>query len=447
MSNISQLNQVHVPSALKRDQQTTNDMIVMKKNIQITAISGSNFKQGDVMESQIQSSNPFLVKNVRVVGDLSFDGTYTGAPKLQMGIHSTVKNFEVSYNTQQLVNLSRNADLVAEVNKRSNYTQEEKSWRDVQELENVEIKKTGVGKNSFVMNLDVYGLDVGYLMPTGTGNKCTIRLTFNDLMNAVFYGPLDTVGDPAVARVLTGFTLTNCYLICDQYVLTAAADGIIKNALTTPAGAEYPFLSYDVHNQKMQQAVNQNYLVPQSYRNVVSNWYIPYPDLARVANASGITTSRTLDLLKFDGIVAGANVPEKVVIEFSGGDPVNINSSVGQTGLVQHLQSLINVSKKDLNDRVSGYGWSSLYVDKIRNSAGALVDNPSRGTGIFAANFLKSDEKYAYIVNSGVNGWLSNGQCDVRFNLPTAAVAGDFITIIQFTRILKVSSNGTSRMQ
>lgn len=430
MSNVASLNQIHVPDALKREQQKTNDMIVRKKSVQVTAISGNTFNAGDVIEVQIQSSTPFLVKSLKLMGKIKLSGDYDGNAKLHDGIHSIVKQVEISYNTQQIVNLNKDASFVSYVHKRSKYTQEEQTYRNVQELVGVNVPLTGDAPADFVMCLDAFGLDVPYLLPTGSGNKLTVRLTLHDIMALVFNGT-EAVAPPApdTRPIVTGFNLSECYLVCDQYTLTASADSIIKSALTSDAGAEYPMLAYDVHEQKLTESTNQNYLVPESYRNIVSNYFLPVP--AITANGSLISTDNI-----FNGLNFGAgNIPQKVVVEFSGADPVNINGPSGQSGRAQHLQSLVNVSKVDLNDRVSGYGWGQTYA--------ANAD-----LGVFAGNFLKSDEKHAYIMNSGYNGYLSNAQCTVRFTLGNAPAAnGNLLTIMQFTRVLKVSRAGTARMQ
>jgi len=424
MSNVASLNQIHVPDALRREQQKTNDMIVRKKSVQITAISGNTFNAGDVIEVQIQSSRPFLAQSLKLMGKIKLAGTYTGvASKLIDGIHSTVEQAEISYNTQQIVNLNKDASLVAFVHKRSNRTQEEETYKGYEELENQSMPISTGNPVDFVMGLDAFGLDVPYLIPTGNGNKMTVRLTLSTNMGKVFWGAVDGT------NTITGFTLSDCYLVCDQYTLTASADSIIKSALTSDAGAEYPMLSYAVHSQKLTESTNQNYLVPESYRNVVSNYFIARP--AQNLNASGITTTNPLAAYGYGvGIV-----PEKVVVEFSGADPVNINGPNGQSGRRQHLQSLVNVSKRHLMDRVSGYGWGVYYANNANFN-------------VFAANFLKSDEKHAYIMNSGYNGYNSNGQANIAFTVSTAPPAnGEFISILQFTRILSVSRAGTSRKQ
>lgn len=425
--NVAELNQIHVPDALKREQQKTNDMIVRKKSVQVTAISGSEFSNGQVFEAQVQSSAPFLLKSLKLVGKIKLKGDYsTATAKLQEDIHSIVEQVDISYNTQQLVNINKNAALVAYVHKRSNYTQEEKTYRDLQELAGVNMPLEGGAPLDFVMGLDVYGLDQGYLLPTGSGSKLSVRLTFASNVGNVFWGAADA------AKKVTGFDLSDCYLVCDQYTLTASADSIIKSALTSDPGAEYPMLAYDLHEQNLPVSTTQNLLVPQSYRNVVSNYFLPLAAQEVPAEPGIPAASRFLNL-KFGNGADG--VPQKAVIEFSGSDSVSINGAVGQSGRMQALQSLINVSKKELNDRVSGYGWGKAY-------------ETNANIGVFAGSFLKSDEKHAYIMNSGFNGYLSNGQLNCRFTLgANPAANGYFITIMQFTRILKVSSKGTERLQ
>lgn len=422
MANVSALSEIHVPDALKVARQKFSDMVAGKKNIQVTAISGSVFNNGDVFEAQVQNSLPGLLSSLRLMGKIEQLGTYTNALRLQDGMRSVISQVQIAYNTRSLVNINNDAQIVAIVDHNSNESQEERVYENELQLVSTDLPAVGTSVD-FALPLKYWGLREDYLLPTGNGNKLSVRITLENDLKKVFFGTQDA------GNAVTGYRLSGLYLTGDFYQLRPEALATVNKGLRSSSGISYPMFSYDVVSQSLPQATTQNLLVSEQYRNVVSNYFVPYPEIG--TNTSGIPTANPMVGLKW---TAQNDYPEKMTVEFSGDEPRNLNGSVGQSGKAQALLSVLNASKKNLQDNSSGYGWSQAYANA--------------GYGVVATSFLKSHEQDAAIVNSGSDALKSNGQLTSRFTLANAPPANSQIkTVIKFTRVANISETGVEVLE
>ena len=426
MSKVSSL-ESHIPPTLMASVQKSNDMVQSRATALITATGGESYSAGSTAEFKVQSGAPLLIKSVGLTGNIKAVGAYnTTGLRLQDGVRSCVSSINVMVANKQLVNLNADAQLVPLVFQNSEYSYED--YYEANQLclgtNGAVVPLAGGTAKQFYLPLREYGLDINKLLQTGNGRALTVKVQFENDMKKVFWGAADGT------NLAKGFTITNLKLSVEYYTLYPAAQKALMDGLLHQS-VDYYTYAYNVQNVTLPATTSVDVHFNTAYRDIAAVYFIP--KLAVTTNDSGIPTLNPLDAnLKWNGAVATAtagSIPDRLLCNFPGLNPANINGTDGQSGVIDRNRSLQAVSKHSPSDRQSGYGWGQYVAANTQ-------------TGVLAVNFLKTDTKSPEIMGGGANGYAASSQLNLKLNLDAATVAGmQLFAVSQFVRRLRVSAN------
>lgn len=109
---------VHTPSFLKTSVKE-NNMILAKENREMTALSGSS-GYGSAkpdFECEVRSSDILDGSSLQLRGLIQAQGTYTKAVNFNGSAYSLVDQITIEYNGQPVLNLTQDADYIAQMNR------------------------------------------------------------------------------------------------------------------------------------------------------------------------------------------------------------------------------------------------------------------------------------------------------------------------------------------
>ena len=426
MANSQVTNTNYVAEALVRKSQKQNDMVVKKVYRNVELVGGSTYNQGAFLSGTIQSSQPHVLSSISLVANLKLAG-YTGTDvKFLSSACDLFSTVSVDFNGYKMVDIPSKAGLVAYVNRNCNRSQERFESDKIQLLSDVDL--SGNGTYPIQIPLSVFGLDCTYLLPTGSNGKQKVEINLNSKINEIF-----SSANPGSASTLS-YSLENASLLVEYYELSVGASSILRNSVNSANGLSYPLFSYWVTDAPLDQSTTQTKTVSENFQNITANYLLPMNGGygATVANGNTCATDGYKELIKWN---TAGEIPSQFKGGFIGMESRNLGSSTGQSGRPLALQSLINCSKKNMTDMISGYGWARDYTS-------------SSNFGAIGLSFMRADEKLPELLQSGTNGQLSNGSMQVEINLDTAPSAlSKMYCVVEFTRVVTISAKGNTEMK
>ena len=413
----------HVVQGLVKPKQKINSMTEFKRSEEVISISGRdgfgpNKRQ---VEFDIQSADPFLVKSVRLAGTITRTGGAGLTDVVLNGSAATlVEQIYADYQGERIVNINANGGHIADLAFKTMASYEQYEM-ETQTLLRGKTLANGVA-NSFSIPLSLFGLDIPYFMPTSGGARMKIRITLAGVRNLLVGTGTATSG--------VDYSLNDLRLVCDFYRLTSDASQVLTSAVSSATGLSYPMHSW-VQDIQPLSGTNQNLLVPMTYRNVTNVFHLPVVQGTLVTDGN-IINAQTVGSYKYNA-ASNEDYAKNYRVQFTGSEYFNQNSQVGESNGADHFVGLMKAARRDLFSKSYGHGMS--------------VGWNTANYQILGASLLKGDDNDPHVVDSGYNGYVSNGQLKVELQTPDLGINGyQLLTVGQITRVLSIE-RGSVKVQ
>lgn len=408
--NMEVLNkETHTPAMLKMATKE-NNIILSKENRSAVALSGTSGFGSNKTELQVDLASSQVIDgtSLQLRGSLQVAGDYTNALRFNGDAYSLISQISIDYNGQSILNLTQDADYVANLNRTLHEGANEARVQDFMALKDVSLNNNG--PHDFCLDLSKYGSKLSYYLITGSVGKLKIRISFQRDLARLFHGAEQT------GTSVTGYSIDNCEVCADYLSFDSKVyDGMVKT-MRGPSGIQMPTHTFIVQrNEMLPGNTNHNIQGSFQYRNVVSVYYMPV-ETSITANASGISNTDIIGNLTY----AGNKFPTDQRIRFSGLNYVNQNGNLGESTPSQHLTGILKSVRTypDSND------VAYKLVDKYRNSY-----------QVTGASFVRGDNLVS-ITNSGVIGFTARGILENSFTTSQSQTGKSLIQIGVVTSVV-----------
>lgn len=396
-------------------------MVLSKENREITALSGqAGFGSAKPdFECDIRSADVLDGSSLQLRGTVQATGSYTKSVYFNGSAYSMIDQITIEYNGQPVLNLTSDADYVAQMNRvlHSSYTQFEND--DVLALASKDVKQAPL---SFVLDLSKYGSALKYFLITSPVASLKVRIHFQTDLARVFYAN----GGADGANVVSGYTLNNLRLCGDFMKFESSAQSALIKRLQSPTGMKMVCHSFiPQRNQLIPTALNHRIQGSYQYRNLVSAFYLPVPTTI-TTKVAGIAENDIISIIRYNE----SNYPLNMRVRLSGMNYVNQN---GTSGCSQKMEHLTGVMK------------SALRTPEENNTARELFDGYLADSyQITGVSFVRGNDNLVAITNSGANGFASRGILETEFDTASAQANITLLTIGVVSTVVSVENGQVS---
>jgi len=405
----------HTPSFLASAVKE-NNMILSKENREIVALSGRDGfgSNKPTFEADIESADVLDFTSLQLRGLFNVLGDYSGALKLKASAYSLIEQIDIEINGQPVLELHQDSPHVAQLNRNFSESVDEYDIDALQALEGVALQDRAA--RSFSLDLSRYGSKLEYYMITGSVSKLKIRIRFQSQTEQMLFG---AVTDPVTA--VSGYVLNDLRLTADFMTFQADAYQAIIKRMRSPRGIKMACHTFVPSRNALQPtALTHRVQGSYQYRNVISVFYLPVATTV-TRNSANISTVDDVSNLKY---VAG-NYPLRQRIRYAGGDYVNQNASGGCSNKMEHYSGVLKSSLVTPNQRTTAHGLTKKYsTDDYQVTAG---------------NWLRGNDNFVSITNSGINGFASRGILEVEFDTANAQPGITLLTVAMITLVVEAS--------
>lgn len=405
----------HTPAMLKTATKE-NNMILSKENRASVALSGRDGfgSSKDELEVDIQSAQVLDGSSLQLRGTFTAENKdgYSKTLKFNGSAYSLVEQITIEYNGQAIVNLNQDADYIANMNRKLYEGRDESNIQDFMSLKDVDVK---TGSHSFCLDLSKYGSKLNYFIATGSIAKLKVRIRFQRDLARLLHGAVDGT------KKITGYELKGVEIAGDFMTFQPDAYKAMIKQMESPSGVKMSTHRFiPQRSQLIPQQTNHIVQGTYQYRNVVSIFYLPVKT-SITANASGISDTDVIDILKYEGGV----FPKNQRVRFSGLNYVNQNGSSGETNVPDHLTGVLKAVKEypDTND--VGFTLVQDYKDNYQ---------------ITGASFVRGNDNLVSITNSGQSGFSARGLLENEFETEEKQPATTLLQVGVITSVLSVAS-------
>ena len=413
----------HVPSYLKKMSVKENNMILSTTNRELTAISGnsgygSNGKQG--FEVEIRSAEVLDGSSLQLRGKVKVNHTDFTQPVLfNSSAYSLVEQITADINGQNVLLLNQDAEHIAHMNRtlHSSFTQFEND--DVLALAGQDIRT----EQSFVLDLSKYGSDLEYYLISAPVLTMKLKIHFHKDLAKVFHRGGDTVATGTV----DSYEINNLRLTGDFCDFNNDAKNSLIKQYQSPTGVKMVTHSFIPQRNPLQATTNHRIQGSYQYRNLVLARYLPVPTSILPADKEG-GISKTDIVANVN--LTGGSLPQNMRVRMDGMNYVNENGSSGCSNKMEHLAGMLKSCLRTPSENNTGYMLCQGY--KSGNY---------QPTGV---SFVRGNDNFKDITNSGVNGFYSRGALETEFDTLSNQVNKTLLTVGVVTTTVSIENGQVS---
>ena len=413
----------HVPKYLNAAVKE-NNMIVSTTNEAMTSISGKNGFGTDKAEFEVEINKADILdgSSLQLKGKIKVNGDINKRVYFNSNAYSLPEQMSIEINGQNVLLLNQDCDHVSKLDRtlHSSFTQYYNT--DVMALAGQDLKT----EQSFVLDLSKYGSALKYFIVTSPVLTMKVKIRFQQNLAKLFY-----VGETgAVTGSVTGYTIDDLRLTADFSNFKAEAKESQIKKYQSPTGIKMTTHSYIPQRAQLFPTTNHRIQGSFQYRNLVSAYYVPVLTTIGTDDKEG-GISRT-DIVSNVGFEGGA-LPKNMRVRMDGSNYVNQNGTAGVSNKMEHLTGALKAAFRTPEENNVGYHLCKGYKE-----------NRYQPTGV---SFVRGNDNYKEITNSGVNGFYARGALITEFDTTANQTNRSLLTIGVVTTTVSIENGQVSVVQ
>ena len=413
----------HVPKYLNTAVKE-NNMIVSTTNEEMTALSGRNGFGTDKAEFEVEINKADILdgSSLQLKGKILVEGDINKEVFFNSNGYSLPEQLSIDINGQNVLLLNQDCDHVSKLDRTLHSSFTQYSNTDVMALAGQDLTT----ERSFVLDLSKYGSALKYFIVTSPVLTMKVKIRFQQNLAKLFH-----VGDVVgVTGSVTKYTLNDLRLTADFSNFKAEAKESQIKKYQSPTGIKMTTHSYIPQRAQLFPTTNHRIQGSFQYRNLVSAYYVPVLTTIGADDKEG-GISRT-DIVSNVGFEGGA-LPKNMRVRMDGSNYVNQNGTAGVSNKMEHLTGALKSALRTPEEDNVGYHLCEGYRDGTYQPTGV--------------SFVRGNDNYKEITNSGVNGFFSRGALMTEFDTDANQTNRSLLTIGVITTTVSIENGQVKVVQ
>lgn len=413
----------HVPSYLQKMSIKENNMINTTTNRELTAISGSSgYGSAGKQEFEVEIRTAEILDgfSLQLRGKVKVNHTaYNKDVLFNSSAYSMVEQITADINGQSVLLLNQDAEHIAHMNRvnHSSFTQFEND--DVMALAGQDIKT----EQSFVLDLSKYGSALEYYLLSSPVLTMKLKIRFHKDLAKVFHRG----GTVAATGTVNNYEINNLRLTGDFSDFNNDAKNTLIKRYQSPTGVKMVTHSFVPQRNTLQATTNHRIQGSYQYRNLVLTRYLPVPTSILAADKEGgISKTDIVSNINFTGDA----LPLNMRVRMDGMNYVNENGTSGCSNKMEHLAGMLKSCLRTPGENNVGYKLCQGYKSGLYQPTGV--------------SFVRGNDNFKDITNSGVNGFFSRGALETEFDTTVDQVNKTLLTVGVVTTTVSIENGQVS---